>query len=684
MFDWFITYHPDFRQKKGGRDVRSYAFPLTCMGTLVLITGVFVCSYIIESAATAEIHLPDVGTLQMLWIQQGGSVSDQIFDSYLILARSPSDHVITSRRRKRVRGSRKDFITSILTTSGAVVSISGFVLQFVGLRSMTWYASISQLVATMIMIILRAYIRRGLSTTPWARPIPKGHEIDWVATRTSNEEDRNRLLGRRVQDQPSQKKHRSWQSVFLGTPGKNGSLHCPWDDENDDHFWDKDTSYKWKVRTVGGFSRYQPLRDGSEVLGSESTSMKHIEARMNLRTSTGWSGPALEQAVRVASAIEAFMNAFFPKDSTVENLVWSISNASASDASVDDIKFSLSRKESGWIADVRQIEAFLSLWLFSVSEEESQTAGIKIESGIAGDISGTASKNHSLRLLAPKDESILQCMYWWLGSAVALVREAEIPSAETEGVDPFDRDIELHTPKETTRNTVDDNPEGYDACQTSSAKSTLVQSIKFNRHRVVGYQDESSDDAKVLAVMSDAPLDILYAQELFSAFIRSFVQFEFSENKASTPIIKGSTKSMPVQEMDESGTVLFNSIMLEHKELDRVIKTISRSGLGSVEDIMLSILPPLIMKDMLPDMSAVIHSIRDQGRIQESYHRWEEAGEIYLKGFMAFQSRYMIKQQTAIEHATCALTEFIRELTLEINITEQFREQKYHRWEGKK
>ncbi|RPB06984.1 hypothetical protein P167DRAFT_496421, partial [Morchella conica CCBAS932] len=215
VFDWFITYHPDFRQKKGGRDVRSYAFPLTCMGTLVLITGVFVCSYIIESAATAEIHLPDVGTLQMLWIQQGGSVSDQIFDSYLILARSPSDHVITSRRRKRVRGSRKDFITSILTTSGAVVSISGFVLQFVGLRSMTWYASISQLVATMIMIILRAYIRRGLSTTPWARPIPKGHEIDWVATRTSNEEDRNRLLGRRVQDQPSQKKHRSWQSVFL-------------------------------------------------------------------------------------------------------------------------------------------------------------------------------------------------------------------------------------------------------------------------------------------------------------------------------------------------------------------------------------------------------------------------------------------------------------------------------------
>lgn len=547
VFDYFITYHPGFRQTKGGRAVRSYAFPLTCMGTLALIGGVFVCSYIIESATTAEIHstIEARSKLQMLWIQQGGSVNDQIFDSYLILARSESDYVITSRRRKRLSGSRNAFITSGLTTIGAAVAISGFIMQFVGLRSMPWYASISQLGATIVMIIVRALVRRGLSTTPWARQIPKGHEIDWVATRTSNEEDRNRLLGipKEDQDQASQSKDGLWNRLLgipsvawnrllrifrrvLGTSGKNGPWHCPWDDKNEDKFWSRD-SYNWKVRTVGGCSRYQPLRDGSQPddLGNKPTpmqlteprnksiSMQHIEARMNLRTSTGWSGPALEQAVRVASAIEAFMNAFFPKDLTMEKLVWSMSNASSSDASADVIEFKLTREESGWVADVGEIEAFLSLWLFSVSEEESQTTGVKVESGKTVVTSGTASKNHSLRLLTPNDKSILQCMYWWLGSAVALVREAEIPSAEAKGTEPFD--LELHTPRESAINTVDGNPESYSNCQTSSAKSVLVQSIKFARHRVVGYQHESRDGAKVLAVVSDAPLDILYAQELF-------------------------------------------------------------------------------------------------------------------------------------------------------------------------
>jgi hypothetical protein len=729
VFDWFITYHPDFKQKKGGRDVRSYAFPLTCMGTLVLVAGVFVCSYIIESATTAEIHRLNrlnskvgAGDLQMLWIQQGGSVNDQIFDSYLIMARKRSDHVITSRRRGRERGSRKTFFTSILTTTGAVVAITGFVLQFVGLRSMTWYASISQLIATIAMIILRAYIRRGLSKSPWAVAVPKDHEIDWLATRTSNDKDRGRLLGRRGQAAEGQaaegqaaegqgrETRGHWWSLLLGIQRKNGALYRPWNDSKPDGFW-KMGSFGWEVRSVvdSDFNRYQKLKKLTETSETESASMKTIKVRIDLRSKTGWSGPALEQAVRVASAIEAFMNAFFPKDLGVENLVWSISNAPASkapasDAPVDDITFNLSLKDSVWKADVAQIEAFLSLWLFSVSEKESQAASSKIQQSIEGGLSGTASRNHSLRLLALGDPSILQCMYWWLGSAVALVKEVKIKSPieklppapavllptatgdldlgtpQAPGTDAFE--IELSTPKEAACiDTVDANREIRVTPNDCGSKSpSTIQSIEFERHRVLGYYEKSlCDITPVLGVISDAPLDVLYAQELFSAFIWSFAQCD------SVKFIQGSTKLMPlVQEMDECGRVFFESITLEHKELNRVVENISRSGLGSVEDIMLSVIPPLMMKHKLPDMSAVIHSIRERGRVQESYHRWQEAGELYLWGFMAFRSQYMGMYQTAIEQATCALTEFMRELTLEINMTEQFREQKYHRFEGKK
>lgn len=654
IFEWFITYHPTFKQQKGGRDMRAYAFPLTCIGTLVIVSGMLICSYIIESATTDQIHRSNGESLGMLWIQKGGSVDDQLFDSYLILAREKRNNVITSRRQGRGRGDRTSFMTVTLTTIGSVVTVIGFILQFVGLRSMTWSASISQLVATIIMVILRAYVRRGLSKSPWANPLPKGHEIDWLATRMSKEKDLNRLLGRHRQQEDKSHWYCSWPREISVNP---------WNDSNKDGFWDQGT-FEWNVQAVGDMDRYGSLRKPLHP-AVESISMHHVKIRTKLRFSTGWSGPALEQAIRVASAIEAFMNAFFPKKWKEKMLVWSIN-----DRVVGETVFTLKKDNNlMWKANVAEIEAFLSLWLFSVAQKESNSTE-NIRKGMEENLSGTASKNHSLRCLAPMDGPILQCMYWWLGSAIALVREAKIESPGTGGTGALF--IELNTPKEHVLSQVQDPFGKIESAQAPRDIPSMAQSIGFERHRIVGYQ-VAREDSKTLAVVSDAPLEVLYAQELFSAFIRSFVQFQPMIGQ-----IEGLIKSVPVQEMNDSGAVFFESIGLEHKELNRVVKAISRSGLGSVEDIMLCTLPPLIVEGKILDNTAVVYAIRDHGRVQESYKRWRRAGELYVKGVITFESGYWKTQSRAIDQATCALAEFIRELTLEIKISEQYRQKRFH------
>lgn len=70
-----------------------------------------------------------------------------------------------------------EFLTLAGTSCGGV----GFVLQFIGLRTLHWAASVSQLGATLIMIIVRARLRRALLQEPCCDELLSGHELSDVA-----------------------------------------------------------------------------------------------------------------------------------------------------------------------------------------------------------------------------------------------------------------------------------------------------------------------------------------------------------------------------------------------------------------------------------------------------------------------------------------------------------------------
>ncbi|KAF8247282.1 hypothetical protein K440DRAFT_551341, partial [Wilcoxina mikolae CBS 423.85] len=164
VFDAFITYHPSLSWKKGGQPIVGYAFPLTLIGTLGIVGGLFCCAYVVE-ASTAETvwrWRTSSPRWQIVWLQRFQTVSDQNFKSYAIFTAPSQAQLVTSHPvgREAHAKLRKWVVL------GSALSIIGFVLQFIGLRAMHFSASIAQLIATFVMTVLRVAIRRKITRGP--------------------------------------------------------------------------------------------------------------------------------------------------------------------------------------------------------------------------------------------------------------------------------------------------------------------------------------------------------------------------------------------------------------------------------------------------------------------------------------------------------------------------------------
>lgn len=201
IYDGLISYHPSWRPKfpKNGSDPSSpYAFPCTAVGTLTLNIAMFACCYIIDCASTEEdcasteedwasteeywvstqgvrTSIPTSYRGRIAWIQKGGTVNDLSFKPYIIFGPDGQRTITTSRRCGEAQLIfRLRYWVALCT----LVSVAGFVVQFVGLRGMHWSASIAQLVATAILTFLRSFVRRHMLQQPIASPAIEDYELD--------------------------------------------------------------------------------------------------------------------------------------------------------------------------------------------------------------------------------------------------------------------------------------------------------------------------------------------------------------------------------------------------------------------------------------------------------------------------------------------------------------------------
>lgn len=129
--------------------------------------------------------------LSIYWIQSSG---EEGFGAHLLRSEG-RNKVITSHRSPTLKDKLKQNNLAgkdntqaaphtrleLKTTIAVILGILGFFAQFEGLRLLNWSCSIAQLIAFLVVTILRGLARRNIIDQPSAIPVPDGHELDALA-----------------------------------------------------------------------------------------------------------------------------------------------------------------------------------------------------------------------------------------------------------------------------------------------------------------------------------------------------------------------------------------------------------------------------------------------------------------------------------------------------------------------
>ncbi|OAQ98850.1 hypothetical protein LLEC1_01715 [Akanthomyces lecanii] len=326
----FATRNSSLRHHllKDDRLVRNYAFPLTVSGTIVLALGVFICGFVVERSTDESYYKAnDDYEAYLVWLQKDSTISDQEFKPCAIYPTSRRTFITTSRRSKGTQSSHPaqnppqgDAAAmtelKLLTTVGCLVSIFGFVLQFMGLRAMNYTAAIAQFVAMAIMTILRAVVRRGLVEAPIPQKLLKGFELDWLASSLESKQP----------EWMASKEDRS-------TPPGTAQVINPEANPGNEN---------------------QSL---NKISQKELLQANILSIRRELGNFVKWRGPALNQAVLLSEALKIVGSELLgqgkkPCEFHVfpQRDLWKL-------------KFNLELKNKKWEALPDQIEAAISLWV---------------------------------------------------------------------------------------------------------------------------------------------------------------------------------------------------------------------------------------------------------------------------------------------------------------------------------
>src|SRR3569833_1240837 len=182
---------------------------LFIIGTTFMCSGMFCCAALIGQSTQEQVYLrknptdlrvasrsrerqdaADAGQpSQLFWLQPGNQlVGDETYDAYAYSEDKdkPMAEYITSVKIARPREHLYTWIVIVMT-------IGGYITQFVGLRGMHAYISLAQLGITVIMGLLRGSLRmqrltRSANKLRLILDKVTGHELDWLALELSKEE----------------------------------------------------------------------------------------------------------------------------------------------------------------------------------------------------------------------------------------------------------------------------------------------------------------------------------------------------------------------------------------------------------------------------------------------------------------------------------------------------------------
>ncbi|RSL42855.1 hypothetical protein CEP54_015327 [Fusarium duplospermum] len=398
-----VAYHGP-TSKVIGYENNRYGFPCYVAGSAFLCAGMAICSAAIESSTDefvwtrSEENIPKAArdsqstrNPSILWIQQPQSVGDQTFESYAILG-GLKPYILTSsrsrdlwttgpsRRRSGDQNQSKRRWWEVVTMVGVLLGSLGFIVQFIGLRGLPWPVAVCQLLAIVIMALIRAIIRRGVGVIPLACAALPGYELDFLAAKiVFYPEFREFKCGNPSNGDMTDKALSDICRWKVMTANKERRLTAP---TNFRPGRPVDNIGQMYVRE-GNICSVEDMGSdtGSDTLSTEdsddgylpnNSSQQLVEVRERLGDLCKWKTSITETAVALVQSVEHFMTIFFKGDKLYE-IPWAIKTSNIgceANGDVEETTLLVQKKHGKWVADLGMVEAMLSLWMASIEAQQ--------------------------------------------------------------------------------------------------------------------------------------------------------------------------------------------------------------------------------------------------------------------------------------------------------------------------
>ncbi|KAI6755630.1 hypothetical protein HG531_004736 [Fusarium graminearum] len=607
MYFGFITYFPTLRLKKDDKQVKGYAFPFSSGGTIILPKQ---------------------------------TVSDQVFESFALYPEK-CPRVITVSRRDGDTGSPKtprsgtasqqssklkQIESTNLSVAATVICLAGFFIQFVGLRAMHWSASVGQLIAVIIMTMIRALVRRGFIDTINNRELREGFELDALAIALGNLGPDSHAESPRGED------------VFDFGLSKGGTWIVQM---NVNGNCGKSTTDTIEIVESDAIDTSEP-QGGLVVARGNDKAQDILNLRRHLGRLADWRGPASKEAACLAAAIEMMMNALHPIAKHIEAPVnfkipfkWTLEVDLGTEK--QNITLRLDCKNQRWVSHVDELESALSLWLYSTDEKRqawAEKSNVSLNALEAEDDAwlrkSSSQTTGGLIQLGQLTDELARALRWWMPSDAPKLWETQ-QSRD---------DIEPWRVVGTQRS--DDSKHNSAAHQRQPSSETTTMETNV---------EPDSDQFKCLQLVSHDSLEKLYAKPIFHAFIWAAV------DKMSQPIDECSVMEL----FKSSDSRDWSNFRLHGENLSKLAQAIQRTGFGDLHYAYLSIIPPLHSHSKLGELNAIVEMIASEAKQRERLLDWKKAGDAYRRLYdlaKAFpQESYLYKKSVVI------LVDYIRVIT---------------------
>lgn len=613
LYFGIISYYEPIQGRflKNGKKAVGYAFPCAAAGTILLVSGLFICSWVVGESTTETYYEAKDHQMFIVWLQKDHTVSDQVFKPYAIYPTSKRERITMSRRNPKLdnqftirnrttrhqatkvqaikegntndgsTGDQKttgaqslDWPLQFITFLGALISLVGFISQFIGMRGLNWTASIVQLGITVVVTILRVIVRRGLGKSPFQERLKPKYELEWFA-------------------------------LSLGDLAT-----APWAILDGNSSGDKNPS-RWSIRT-GCNQRYLPLTEigiDQDQPGKDSEAHKVMMTRQKLGKLAGWKSPVFEEAVRLSSAIEMIAQAFLG-DLPDTKYLWTIpaNYEIKKEHTQEYVHIELVNEAGKWKVDHEVIEAILSLWLYSTpSTKPFET-----------------NRRRSLRLYGPSQflEHLSRDLKWWMPESVPEISAWTMTEIKAASFDDATAAAEAN--KKDSRciavGFTSENGDDVDEPATSEVNNEGQNDENQSNHQSesqseLNSENENKPEKRYLVVECQDEREKLFSRDLLFSFVRAI---------AKMPQVTMTSASSAYQMNYSKVAKGWKQMRLKNDKISNLARKLEMIGFGTLPDIYFDLIVPLSVEQKLTNVKDVIVEAAKQAQGYERSCEWKK------------------------------------------------------------